>query len=103
MCGTPSIGSDTFLAEQVGGYQSWNASCTKVLLTWEGDSLVRMETDLGDKHTRTHTHRRAVRLDRWGQSLTHIPLAVPCDPERKHCSAHSLAGRTDGSRQRAGH
>lgn len=41
-------------------------------------------------------------LEQVQRILTRIPALVPCNPERKHCSAHSLAGRPDGSRQRAG-
>lgn len=63
-----------------GGY-SW-------ILTW-------IYTDYSDKHTSNTVGQ--VR-----QSLTHIPVVVPCNLERKHCSAHSLTGWPNGSRQRAG-
>lgn len=36
------------------------------------------------------------------RNLTHIPVFVLCNQERKHCPAHSLAGWSNGSRQRAG-
>lgn len=36
------------------------------------------------------------------RSLTHIPVFVSCNQERKHCPAHSLSGWSNGSRQRAG-
>lgn len=57
----------------------------------EGDSPGHMVTDMD-----MCTHRQV------GQRLTLIPLLVPCNLERKHCSAHSLAGWPNGSRQRAG-
>lgn len=53
-----------------------------------------------NSHTHTHTSNTVGQV---GQSLTHILVLVPCNPERKHCSAHSLAGWPNGSRQRAGH
>lgn len=51
------IGSDTLLAVQAGGCQSWNTSSTKVWLT-RGDSLGHMDigvqTIVASSHARTH-------------------------------------------------
>lgn len=88
---------------QCGHGRIWNTSGTKVWVTG-GDSLRPMNTDMDICRVPWQTVTRTGNtVGQVAQSLTHIPMFVPCNPERKHCSAHSLTGWSDGSRKRAGH
>lgn len=98
-CAAWGIWSDILLAEQGGAWLEHQQHKNVVYVRLHGAHGYwhwYMQTAV----TVTHTSGAAGQVV---QSLTHIPVLVPSNPERKHCSAHSLARRPNGSSQRVGH
>lgn len=98
-----SIGSDTLLAGQMPQLKHQWYKCGL-------GSLGHWHIDYSGKQCYARRHvcmsRRLTHIcNAVGQvvpNLTHIAVFVSCNQERKHCPAHSLAGWSNGSCQRAG-